>query len=81
MAERILQRCPLLQTARKKRVANSSPATHQTLQQQGGTGEDSYINLADWTLNVAAIKKKNNNNKNKNNKMNKKEGSTNKGVT
>ena len=34
-----------------------SPATHQTLQQQGGTGKDSYIHLADWTLSVAAIEK------------------------
>ena len=30
-------------------VANGSPVTHQTLRQQGGTGEDSYIHLADWT--------------------------------
>ena len=35
-----------------------SPATHQTLQQQGGTGEDGYIHLADRTLSVAAIEKK-----------------------
>ena len=39
-------------------VANGSPATHQTLWQQGGTGEDSYIHLADWTLSVTAIEKK-----------------------
>ena len=32
--------------------------THQTLRQQRGTGEDSYIHLADWTLSVAAIEKK-----------------------
>ena len=44
---------------KNKCVANSSPATHQTLQQQGGTGEDSYIHLADWTLSVAEIEKKN----------------------
>ena len=37
---------------------NGSPATHQTLRQQGGTGEDSYIHLADWTLSVAVIEKK-----------------------
>ena len=30
-------------------VANSNPVTHQTLRQQGGTGEDSHIHLADWT--------------------------------
>ena len=54
-----LQRCPLLQTARQSvSVANSSPVTHQTLRQQGGTGEDSHIHLADWTLSVAAIDKK-----------------------
>ena len=39
-------------------MANGSPATHQTLRQQGGTGEDSYIHLADWTFSVAAIEKK-----------------------
>ena len=33
--------------------------THQTLGQQGGTGEDSHVHLADWTLSVAAIEKKN----------------------
>ena len=32
--------------------------THRTLRQQGGTREDSYIHLADWTLSVAAIEKK-----------------------
>ena len=37
---------------------DSSPATHQTLGQQGGTGEDSHTHLADWTLSVAAIEKK-----------------------
>ena len=41
-----------------KCVANGSPVTHQTLRQQGETGEDSYIHLADWTLSVATIKKK-----------------------
>ena len=39
-------------------VANSSPATQQTLQQQGGTGEDGNIHLADRNLSVAAIEKK-----------------------
>ena len=39
-------------------VANSSPATHQTLRQRGGTGEDGHIHLADWTLSVAVIEKK-----------------------
>ena len=32
--------------------------THQTVRQQGGTGEDGHIHLADWTLSVAAIEKK-----------------------
>ena len=35
-------------------MANGSPA----LRQQGGSGEDSHIHLADWTLSVAAIEKK-----------------------
>ena len=48
--------------AQNKYVANGSPATHQTVRQQGGTGEDSYIHLADRTLGVAAIKKKENEN-------------------
>ena len=44
---------------KNKCVANGSPATHQTrLRQQEGTGEDSYIHLADWTLSVAEIEKK-----------------------
>ena len=38
-------------------MANSSPATHQTLRQQGGTGEDGQFHLADWTFNAAAIVK------------------------
>ena len=33
-------------------------AVYQTLGQQGGTGEDSHIHLADWTLSVAAIENK-----------------------
>ena len=41
----------------KSCVANSSPATHQTVRQQGGTGEDGHIHLANWTLRVAAIEK------------------------
>ena len=57
-AEHILQRCPLLQTARKKCMANSSPATHQTLQHQGGTQEEGHIHLIDRTLSAAAVKKK-----------------------
>ena len=44
--------------SKTKSVANGSPVTHQTLRQQGGTGEGSYIHLADWTLSVAAIEKK-----------------------
>ena len=55
----ILQRCPLLQTGRlNKYVVNSSPVTHQTLRQKGGSGEDSHIHLADWTFSVAVIEKK-----------------------
>ena len=30
--------------------------THQTLLQQGGTGEDGHVHLADWTLSVVAFK-------------------------
>ena len=48
---------------KNKREANGSPATHQTLGQQGGTAEDSHIHLADWTLSVAAIEKKKSKNK------------------
>ena len=44
--------------SQNKCVANGSPAAHQTLGQQGGTGEDSHIHLADWTPSVAAIEKK-----------------------
>ena len=59
-AEHLLQRCPLLQNSSKNKcVVNSSSATHQTLRQQGGTGEDGYIHLADWTLSEAAMEKKN----------------------
>ena len=39
-------------------MANNSAVTHQTPRQQGGTGEDGHIHLADWTLSVAAIEKK-----------------------
>ena len=49
---------PASADSKNKCVANSSPATHQTLRQQGGTGEDGHIYLADWTLSVAAIEKK-----------------------
>ena len=31
-----------------KYVANSSPATHQTVRQQRGSGEDGHSHLADW---------------------------------
>ena len=41
--------------SKNKRVANGSPATHQTLRQQGGPADDSHIHLADWTRSVAAI--------------------------
>ena len=43
---------------KNKCVANSSPATHQTLWQLGGIGEDGYIQLADWTIHVVAMEKK-----------------------
>ena len=56
-AELILQTMPPSADSKNKRVTNSSPATHQTLRQQGGTGEDSHIHLADWTLSVAVIEK------------------------
>ena len=49
---------PASADSKNKRVADSSPATHQTLQQQGGTGEDGYIHFADWTLSAAATEKK-----------------------
>ena len=50
---------PTSTDSKTKHEANCSPATHQTLQQQqGGTGEDSHVHLADWTLCVAVIKKK-----------------------
>ena len=39
-------------------VTNGCPVTHQTLPQQGGTGEDSYIHLVDWTLSVVETEKK-----------------------
>ena len=39
-------------------VANGRPVTHQTLRQQGETGEDRHIHLADWTFSVTAIEKK-----------------------
>ena len=50
---------PASADSENKRVANGSPATHQTVRQQGATGEDSYVRLADWTLSVAEIEKKN----------------------
>ena len=59
-AEHILQWCLFLQTARTNACPIAfQPYTHQTLRQQGGTGEGSYIHLADWTLSVATIEKKN----------------------
>ena len=51
---------PTSADSKTKCVANGSPVTHQTIRQQRGTGEDSDINLADWTLSVAAIGKKKN---------------------
>ena len=49
---------PTSADSKNKWVANSSPVTHQTLRQQGGTQEESCIHLADWTLRLAAIEKK-----------------------
>ena len=43
---------------KNKCVANGSPATHLTVRQQGGSGEESHVRLADWTLSVAALEKK-----------------------
>ena len=40
-----------------RKTETSRPA-HQTLRQQGGTGEDGHIRLADWTFSVAEIEKK-----------------------
>ena len=40
---------PTSADSKNRCVANGSPATHQTLRQQGGTGEDSHSHLADWT--------------------------------
>ena len=55
--EHILQRCPLLQTARTN-VWPTAVQLHTKLWQQGGTGEDSFIHLAHWTLSVAVMEKK-----------------------
>ena len=63
-AEHIQQKCPLLQAARQKITSTIWPTavrlnTQLYLRQQGGTGEDGHSPLADWTLSVAAIEKKN----------------------
>ena len=43
---------------RRRPYSSCSPASRQTLRQQGGrTGEDGHIHLADWTLDVTAIEK------------------------
>ena len=67
-AEHILQRCPLLHTARTWQMCgHGSPAALNTLKpwpalrQQGGTWRrqlSTFTTLADWTLSVAAIEKK-----------------------
>ena len=52
---RLDSQCSILSTCRynmTKCVANSNPATHQILRQQGRTGEDGHIDLADWTLSL-----------------------------
>ena len=51
---------PTSTDSKHKRVANGSPVTPQTLRQQGGTGEDGHIHLADWALSIVVIKKKKN---------------------
>ena len=38
---------PASADSKNKRVASGSPATHQSLRQEGGSGEDGYIHLAD----------------------------------
>ena len=54
-AEHVLERCPLPQTRRKKCVADSSPATHQTAWQQRGTRKDGHVHLADWAFSIVAM--------------------------
>ena len=49
---------PASADSKTKCVADSSSSTHQTLRQQGGTGEDGHVHLAYRTLSVAAIEKK-----------------------
>ena len=49
---------PASADSKNKRRASGSPVTHQTVQQQGGTGEDGHVQAADQTLSVAAIEKK-----------------------
>ena len=49
---------PASADSKNKCVANGSPATHQSVRQQGGPGEDGHIHPADWTLSVTAIEKK-----------------------
>ena len=51
-AEQHTAEIPASADSETKCVAKSSPATHQTLRQQGGTGEGSDLHLADWTLSV-----------------------------
>ena len=57
---------PVSADSKNKRVANSSPATHQTLRQQGGTGEDGHIHILQRYpfLQTARTKQKQNNNNN-----------------
>ena len=39
----------------KRTGFQNSPATHQTLWQQGGTGEDGHSHLADRTFRITTI--------------------------
>ena len=48
------------QKTKQKCVHNSSPATHQTLWQQGGTGEDGHIYLSRWTVRVSGNREEEN---------------------
>ena len=60
-AEHVQQIYPSQAGSKTTCAASGSPLsdyTHQTLWQQGGTGEDGHIHLADWTYCIAAMEKK-----------------------
>ena len=54
-AEHNTAEMPASAESNNKRVVSSSPATHQTLRQQRGTGEDGHIRLVDWTLSIRQL--------------------------